>query len=182
VARRGTGIYNFLLFNVGDWSGRILAGWVNDYLMAQDGRPLFAGFKTRALIAARTGFIPLFMLCNHACQPSVDDTGCKDFSKDYQFTRKDWPVAFRHDAWPVLFMVVFSVSNGYCGTACMMSAPQLVPPAAGKQAGTIMASCLVIGIAVGSVASFFLTFVYTGKSPFESANASDESGSDGFGC
>ena len=78
-------------------------------------------------------------------------------------------------------MALFAVSNGYCGTACMMSAPQRVPRAVGKQAGTIMASTLVVGIAVGAQLSFLVTFIYTGVAPWDAAGTEDTSSSAAFG-
>ena len=55
---------------------------------------------------------------------------------------------------------------GYCGTVCMMTAPTLVSDGAGMQAGTIMASCLVLGIVFGSLFSFAVKYAYTGTDPF----------------
>ncbi len=114
------GLYCFLLFNVGDWSGRLLAGWAR----------IADGHALRLLITCRVGFLPLFMLCNH--------------------TKTRLPIVFEHDAFPVAFMFLFALSNGYAGTICMMTAPSLVSDAAGMQAGTIMASCLVLGIVLGT--------------------------------
>ena len=44
----------------------------------------------------------------------------------------------------------------------MMTAPTLVSDGAGMQAGTIMASCLVLGIVFGSLFSFAVKYAYTG--------------------
>lgn len=134
------GLYCFLLFNCGDWMGRMLAGWAAGCGLASNGIGL------RLLILLRLGFLPLFMLCNH------------------ETTRL--PIVFTHDAYPILFMALFAVTNGYAGTVCMMTAPALVSDGAGMQAGTIMASCLVLGIVLGSTASFGVKFAYTGTDPF----------------
>lgn len=153
------GLYCFLLFNVGDWTGRMLAGWVDSYRRRTGAGPLFAGPKILTLIALRTGFIVLFLLCNHKPQNTKDAF--------HGSLREGWPTPFTNDAFPVIFMILFAVSNGFCGTVCMMSAPQIVSAAQGKQAGTLMASCLVIGIAAGSVLSFGVTFIYTGQTPWD---------------
>ena len=42
----------------------------------------------------------------------------------------------------------------------------LVSDGAGMQAWTIMASCLVLGIVLGSTFSFAVKFAYTGTDPF----------------
>ena len=42
----------------------------------------------------------------------------------------------------------------------------VVSDGAGMQAGTIMASCLVLGIVLGSTFSFAVKFAYTGTDPF----------------
>lgn len=97
---RWVGLYCFLLFNVGDWAGRLLAGWA-----ASCGAALSNGITLRLLIFCRFGFLPLFMLCNH------------------ETTRL--PVVFKHDAFPIGFMLLFALSNGYAGTVCMMTAPSL---------------------------------------------------------
>jgi hypothetical protein len=30
---------------------------------------------------------------------------------------------FVNDAWPTVFMLLLGITNGYCGTMCMMIAP-----------------------------------------------------------
>lgn len=57
------------------------------------------------LVFLRVIFIPLFMLCN--VQP-----------RDYL------PVIFSHDAWYIIFMIFFSISNGYLASLCMCFGPK----------------------------------------------------------
>lgn len=57
------------------------------------------------LIVARVAFIPLFMLCN--IQP-----------------RLNLPVFFHHDAWFIVFMLLFAFSNGYLASLCMCFGPK----------------------------------------------------------
>lgn len=123
------GLYCFLLFNSGDWCGRLLAGWAR----------IKNGWGLRLLILCRVGFLPLFMLCNHCADPKCTN-----------HPNAQLPIIFKHDGYPVAFMLLFAISNGYAGTICMMTAPSLVSDAAGMQAGTIMASCLVLGIVLGA--------------------------------
>lgn len=57
------------------------------------------------LVALRLVFVPLFMLCN--VQP-----------------RSRMPVWFEHDAWYIVFMILFSFSNGYLASLCMCFGPK----------------------------------------------------------
>ena len=57
------------------------------------------------LVASRVLFLPLFMMCN--VQP-----------------RTYLPVLFPHDAWYILFMVLFGFSNGYLASICMCFGPK----------------------------------------------------------
>lgn len=57
------------------------------------------------LVGLRLIFVPLFMLCN--VQP-----------------RHYLPVHFAHDAWYIIFMIVFSFSNGYLACLCMCFGPK----------------------------------------------------------
>ncbi|KAJ8392390.1 hypothetical protein AAFF_G00075150 [Aldrovandia affinis] len=91
----------FLLFNLLDWLGRSLTAVV---LWPGENSMLLPG-----LLAARVVFLPLFMLCN--VQP-----------------RYLLPVYFHHDAWFILFMVLFAFSNGYLASLCMCYGPKKVLP------------------------------------------------------
>uniref|UniRef100_A0A8C8RB13 Solute carrier family 29 member 1 (Augustine blood group) n=1 Tax=Pelusios castaneus TaxID=367368 RepID=A0A8C8RB13_9SAUR len=117
----------FLMFNVFDWLGRSLTAVV-----------LWPGKDSRLLpifVAARVVFIPLFMLCN--VQP-----------------RSHIPVIFHHDAWYIIFIIFFSVSNGYLASLCMCFGPKKVLNHEAETAGAIMAFFLSLGLALGAVFSF----------------------------
>ncbi|NXY92410.1 S29A1 protein, partial [Alcedo cyanopectus] len=88
-----------------------------------------------ALVALRVIFIPLFMLCN--VQP-----------RDYL------PVIFSHDAWYIIFMIIFSVSNGYLASLCMCFGPKKVLAHEAETAGAVMAFFLSLGLALGAAVSF----------------------------
>ncbi|KAG9330556.1 hypothetical protein JZ751_023898, partial [Albula glossodonta] len=86
----------FLLFNLTDWAGRSLTAVC-----------LWPGKDSKllpALLGLRVVFIPLFMLCN--VQP-----------------RSYLPVFFEHDAWFIVFMILFAFSNGYLASLCMCFGP-----------------------------------------------------------
>lgn len=57
------------------------------------------------MVVLRVIFIPLFMLCNVQ-------------------SRKYLPVVFSHDAWYIVFMIFFSISNGYLASLCMCFGPK----------------------------------------------------------
>nr|XP_046224420.1 equilibrative nucleoside transporter 1-like isoform X1 [Oncorhynchus gorbuscha] len=113
---------------VSDWAGRSLTAvcmWPG-----KDSKlvPIF--------MVARVIFVPLFMLCN--VQP-----------------RYNLPVVFQHDAWFIVFMILFAFSSGYLASLCMCFGPKLVAPHEAETAGAIMAFFLSLGLALGASFSFF---------------------------
>ncbi|XP_052383351.1 equilibrative nucleoside transporter 1-like isoform X2 [Oncorhynchus keta] len=87
----------FLLFNLSDWVGRSLTAVC-----------MWPGKDSKLvpiLLVARVIFVPLFMLCN--VQP-----------------RYNLPIFFEHDAWFIVFMIVFAFSNGYLASLCMCFGPK----------------------------------------------------------
>ncbi|KAH0622602.1 hypothetical protein JD844_025034 [Phrynosoma platyrhinos] len=93
-----------------------------------------------SMVIARVVFIPLFMLCN--VQP-----------------RSNLPVIFGHDAWYIIFMIFFSISNGYLASLCMCFGPKKVLSHEAETAGTIMAFFLSLGLALGAIFSFLFKSV-----------------------
>ncbi|KAG5831484.1 equilibrative nucleoside transporter 1a [Anguilla anguilla] len=117
----------FLIFNVMDWAGRSLTAvcmW-----------PGKDSILLPILVVLRVVFIPLFMLCN--VQP-----------------RNYTPVVFEHDAWYILFMVLFAFSNGYLASLCMCFGPKKVAGHESETAGAVMAFFLSLGLALGAAMSF----------------------------
>ncbi|KAL6102076.1 slc29a1 [Pungitius sinensis] len=117
----------FLLFNLMDWAGRSLTGvcmW-----------PGKDSVMLPVMVGLRLVFAPLFMLCN--VQP-----------------RYYLPVWFAHDAWYIIFMIVFAFSNGYLASLCMCFGPKKVPAHEAETAGAIMAFFLSLGLALGAGISF----------------------------
>jgi equilibrative nucleoside transporter 1/2/3 len=114
----------FLLYNAGDFTGRVLAGWAQ-----------VLGPRTILPAAiARAAFVPLFLLCNNA--------------------NSQLPVVFASDAWPISFMVLMAISNGYVASSAMMLGPSLVDSRDKNLAGTVMIFTLPLGLMIGSVLSF----------------------------
>jgi solute carrier family 29 (equilibrative nucleoside transporter), member 1/2/3 len=126
--------FAFVVFNLTDLIGRLVA-------------PVFPAGVTASNVwkfaAMRVVFIPLFLLCN------VSGT--------------QLPVLFQADAFPVIFMVLFGLSNGYLCTLSMMLGPSLVPPKDAGLAGTLMIFSLTIGLMSGAVTSVLMVFISSGS-------------------
>jgi len=121
--------FGFLMFNGFDFLGRMLSG----IFPINNDKKKLKGFLTLGC-AVRVVFFPLFLLCN------VSGT---------QLT-----VAFDNDFFPIAFMSIFAVSNGYISSLCMMLGPQLVPPEEQELAGNVMIFFLSAGLMAGSALSF----------------------------
>jgi len=123
----------FLLFNVGDYLGRQIAEWV------QWPKP---GKKESVIVLAfsllRLMFLPLFLMCN--------------LSPD---TRTIIPVYFYSDTAYIIIMAIFSITNGYVGSVCMISAPQTVREEEAQTAASLMVALLGIGLGTGAFLSNF---------------------------
>uniref|UniRef100_A0A8C2TDN2 Solute carrier family 29 member 1 (Augustine blood group) n=1 Tax=Coturnix japonica TaxID=93934 RepID=A0A8C2TDN2_COTJA len=117
----------FLIFNVFDWTGRSLTA-----LFTWPGKD---SYLLPVMVVLRVIFIPLFMLCN--VQP-----------------RSHLPVIFSHDAWYIIFMIFFSISNGYLASLCMCFGPKKVLAHEAETAGAVMAFFLTLGLALGAAISF----------------------------
>ena len=116
----------FLLFNLGDWIGRILAGI--GQIVNEKSKWLMI------LCISRIVFIPLFLMCN--------------------YEHRLLPYVFKHDYWPIIINILFSVSNGYLGSLGMMYGPKMVPVEYGETAGTMMSLFLQLGLTCGACLSF----------------------------
>ncbi|KAI8875598.1 hypothetical protein K501DRAFT_233441 [Backusella circina FSU 941] len=129
--------FHFLLFNVGDWVGRIMPIW-----------KIFVTYKVNYLVflsAIRTAFIPLFLLCNVVVSNA-----------------RHIPVLIASDFWYMVIVLVFAVTNGWICSLAMMAAPQL-PAIKGNRekamVGSVMSFSLVFGLAVGGGVSFLVRWM-----------------------
>lgn len=123
----------FVLFSLGDFSGRIIAGKNNTILT-----PKNIGW----ISLLRLCFFPLFLMCN--------------------ISESKMPIIFTNDIWPLLFMAIFSLSNGYVSSCCMMMGPGMVDSTDAPMAGNIMIFSLTAGLMAGSGLSFVVTFLSQG--------------------
>jgi equilibrative nucleoside transporter 1/2/3 len=124
----------FVLFNVGDWLGRFSAEMIQ---WPKPGR--FGMFLVLALSLLRLAFIPLFLFCN--INIPVED-------RHFTFT------VFGNEAFYIIFMALFSLSNGYLSCICMMSAPQLCKGSEAQTASSMMVALLGLGLGTGSLMSY----------------------------
>jgi len=128
----------FLLFNIGDYAGRFLAGLI------QWPRPgKLGGYITLGMSLARFVFIPLFLMCN--VRPG---------------SREVTSVQFESDVAYIIIMALFSISNGYVGSICMISGPQVVRPEEAQTAASLMVALLGLGLGIGSfLSNFFVKLI-----------------------
>ncbi|XP_053476639.1 equilibrative nucleoside transporter 3 isoform X1 [Ictalurus furcatus] len=124
---------SFLLYNVADFCGRQITIWLQIPGPTSPVLPI--------LVACRTALVPLFMFCNY--QPR------------YHLHQ----VFFAHDIFPVLFVCLLGLSNGYLGTLTMIYGPKVVPRDLAEPAGVIMSFFLAAGLAAGSALSVLLVYI-----------------------
>jgi equilibrative nucleoside transporter 1/2/3 len=118
-----------LFWNVGDLAGRLLTAVPSLSLVLRPRLVLI-------LALLRIGWVGLYHLCN------LDGLGAS-VSSDFFYL--------------VIVQFGFGISNGFLGSTCMMGAGEWVDEDEREAAGGFMSLCLVGGLAVGSVLSFFLT-------------------------
>lgn len=121
---------SFLLYNVADFCGRQVTAWLQVPGPTSRMLPL--------LVVSRTALVPLFMFCNYQPRYHLHN------------------VFFAHDLFPVVFICLLGISNGYLGTLPMIYGPKVVPRELAEPAGVVMSFFLTLGLAVGSAFSVAL--------------------------
>ncbi|XP_051507018.1 equilibrative nucleoside transporter 3-like isoform X2 [Myxocyprinus asiaticus] len=121
---------SFLLYNVADFCGRQVTAWLQV--------PGPTSRKLPLLVLFRTVLVPLFVFCNYQPRYHLHN------------------VFFAHDLFPVVFVCLLGISNGYLGTLPMIYGPKVVPRELAEPAGVIMSFFLTFGLAVGSAFSVAL--------------------------
>ena len=119
----------FLSWNAGDLFGRLVTA-IPSLSLVQRPRLVFA------LSVARIGFVGLYHLCNIRGEGAVVESDL---------------------FYLVVVQLCFGLTNGYLGSTCMIGAGEWVEPEEREAAGGFMGLCLVGGLTVGSLASFFVT-------------------------
>ncbi|XP_028844403.1 equilibrative nucleoside transporter 3 [Denticeps clupeoides] len=123
---------SFLLYNVADFCGRQATAWVQV--------PGPTSWTLPVMVLSRTFLVPLFMFCN--------------FQPRYHLHK----VFFAHDIFPVVFVSLLGLTNGYLGTLPMIYGPKMVPRELAEAAGVIMSFFLTLGLAMGSAFSVVLVY------------------------
>ncbi|SPP79692.1 equilibrative nucleoside transporter 3 [Drosophila guanche] len=118
-------VVNYLIFNCGDYFGRLLAGWLE--------RPINQN-TSLLLIVLRMIFVPFFLFSN---------------TSEHIFL----PTLVEHDYTFIAMMCVFALSNGYLTNILLIMAPRSVKQHEKELASSIMAAALSVGMAVGSLLS-----------------------------
>jgi equilibrative nucleoside transporter 1/2/3 len=126
----------FLLYNIGDFSGRVCAQLTRD----------------NTLFTAQNIWIPTLL----RIIPYVLCLFC-------DINNSRMPFTFNSDAAPIILSVVVGFSNGYFGNIAMMKGPSLAPPELAGRAGTIMVCCLIMGLCIGSALGILNVFIVTGS-------------------
>ncbi|KAI8577593.1 hypothetical protein K450DRAFT_282521 [Umbelopsis ramanniana AG] len=123
--------FHFLIFNIFDWVGRIFP--LSSLLRTSN--PKLLTFYS----LLRTTCIPLFLFCNVVAAD------------------KTLPVLINSDFVYFMLLILFSLTNGWIGSLCMMAIPDLSSlgtPEEKSLGGSIMSFCLCVGLAIGGVSSF----------------------------
>lgn len=134
------GPFLFLLFNLMDTLGRNM--------------PCPAALATRprvvlGLVLARLVFAPLFILCHSKSHPASLLAGS--------------------DAFPIIIMVVFAVTNGWLTTCVFVHSGASLPPELRARGSVVMVGGLNTGLMLGSLFSFAVTAISCQCNPFLSS-------------
>lgn len=124
----------YLVWNLGDLIGRILCGTSKSRMLVKNPKTLII------YSASRIFFIPLFLTCN------IHPRGAG-------------PI-INSDVWYILLQFLFGLSNGQLATSCFMVVGDHCDTSDEKEAaGGFTSVFLSVGLAVGSVLSYFLVFL-----------------------
>lgn len=122
-------VVNYLLFNTGDYIGRVIAGFLE--------WPSHSPFLISILSIARIAFVPTILLCN--IRP-----------------HHNFPIMIHSDYIFIALMAGFALSNGYLANVALIGAPKAVEQPEKELASSMMAAFLGIGLACGSTVSFMI--------------------------
>ncbi|XP_048007336.1 equilibrative nucleoside transporter 3 [Leguminivora glycinivorella] len=122
-------VVNYLIFNCGDYSGRLVAGFLL--------RPLNQWVIAAASLLRIIG-VPMLMLCNAQPRPH------------------HLPVIFEWDYEYIMIMIVFAFSNGYLTNIVMINSTRVVELHEREKATSVIATLLSIGLTVGAAVGMLL--------------------------
>ncbi|XP_077286819.1 equilibrative nucleoside transporter 1 [Arctopsyche grandis] len=116
-------VVNYLIYNTGDYAGRVLAGFIL--------KPRTKSWIVAAIAIARIAIVPLFMMCN-------------------AHPRSHLPVIINSDTQYILLMLIFAMTNGYEANISMINAARVVENHEKERASILMGAVLGIGISIGA--------------------------------
>ncbi|XP_036784377.2 equilibrative nucleoside transporter 3 isoform X1 [Manis pentadactyla] len=120
----------FLLYNFADLCGRQITAWIQ-----------VPGPRSKVLLGLvllRTCLVPLFVFCNY--HPRIHLR----------------TVVFQSDIYPVLFISLLGLSNGYLSTLALIYGPKIVPRELAEATGVVMSFYVCMGLVLGSAGSALL--------------------------
>lgn len=121
-------VVNYLIFNCGDYSGRLVAG----FLLRPSNHWIIAGASILRIIG-----VPMLMLCN--AKP-----------------RHHLPVLFLWDWEYIIIMIVFAFTNGYITNIIMVNSTRVVELHEREKASSLIATMLSVGLVAGAAAGMLL--------------------------
>ncbi|XP_059051411.1 equilibrative nucleoside transporter 1 [Achroia grisella] len=121
-------VVNYLIFNCGDYSGRLVAGFLL--------KPSRAWVSAVASVARVAG-VAMLMVCN--AQP-----------------RRHLPVLFPWDWQYIIIMIVFAFSNGYLTNIIMINSTREVEAHEREKASSVIATMLSVGLTAGAALGMLL--------------------------
>ncbi|XP_026315717.1 equilibrative nucleoside transporter 1 [Hyposmocoma kahamanoa] len=121
-------VVNYLIFNCGDYSGRLVAG----FLQRPNNQWLIACSSFLRVVG-----VPMLMLCN--AQP-----------------RSHLPVLFLWDWEYIIIMIVFAFTNGYLTNIIMINSTRVVEMHEREKASSVIATMLSVGLTVGAAIGMLL--------------------------
>lgn len=65
-------------------------------------------------------------------------------------------VIFNSDIYPIVFILLLGLTNGYFGTLAMMYGPRNVSSDVAESTGAVMSTCLTSGLVTGSLIAILL--------------------------
>ncbi|XP_037882702.1 equilibrative nucleoside transporter 1 [Glossina fuscipes] len=122
-------VANYLIFNSGDYFGRVIAGMCE--------KPKNNAYTVLLMVILRTFYIPLFLCCN---------------SSSHNFL----PVWIHSDTIFIVLMTTFALSNGYLANILLIMAPRFVTRREKETASSFMIASLSCGLVFGSLLSMIL--------------------------
>jgi len=137
--------FTFLLYNAGDFFGRILGEKID----------IIRPKRLWIFVFLRTIFFPLFLLSNVILFDSAGNPVDLYLPKVFAYDELFW-----------VLMLLFGLSNGFLANRAMILGPDQVNDKEKEKAGAIMVFFLMSGLFFGSLCSFLMRYLLCRCNPF----------------